>query len=103
VPAREFVEIYSWHATTNDDRRTRTLEWSAVELTPQSAVLRARSVLERGSGSTWPARPVPETFSGGATFSMHRSGDVRWRLTSELHGVIGRPGVLQASTATPRR
>ena len=103
VGAREFVEIYSWHSTTTGGRRTRTLEWSAVELTPQSPVLRARTVVERGVGSTWPARSVPEAISAGAKFSMHKSGDVRWRLTSNLHGVIGRPGVLQASGAPSGR
>ena len=43
----------------------RTLEWSAIELTSQSAVVRARTVLDRGDGSAWPARPVPEAFSRG--------------------------------------
>jgi len=103
IAAREFVEIYSWHSATNDGQRTRTLEWSAIELTPKSAVLRARTVLERGAGSTWPARPVPDAFLRGATFSMHKSGDVRWQLSSQLHGVIGRPGTLQASTSAPVR
>ena len=102
VRAREFVEIYSWHSTTIDGRRMRSLEWSAIELTPQSPVLRARTVVERGTGSTWPARPVPEAVSRGAKFSMHKSGDVRWQLTSSLHGVIGRPGMLQASSAPAR-
>jgi hypothetical protein len=103
VGAREFVEIYSWHSASNDGQRVRTLEWSAIELTSQSAVLRARSVLEREVGSTWPARPVPDAFSRGATFSMHRSGDVRWQMTSRFHGVIGRPGTLQASTSSQTR
>jgi hypothetical protein len=103
VGAREFVEMYSWHSTTTGGQRMRTLEWSAIELTPQSAVVRARTVLDRGAGSTWPARPVPDVFSRGATFSMHRSGDVRWQMSSQLHGVIGRPSTLQASTATPSR
>jgi hypothetical protein len=103
VAAREFVEIYSWHSTANEGRQTRTLEWSAIELTAQAAVLRARTVVERGAGSTWPARPVPEAFLPGATFSMHRSGDVRWQLSSQLHGVIGRPAILQASTSTQTR
>ena len=98
VGAREFVEIYSWHSTAKDGQRVRTLEWSAIELTPQSAVLRARTVLERSAGSTWPARPVPDAFSRGATFSMHKSGDVRWQMNSQFHGVIGRPSTLQAST-----
>ena len=80
VAAREFVEIYLWHSTANEGRQTRTLEWSAIELTAQAAVLRARTVVERGAGLTWPARPVPEAFLPGATFSMHRSGDVRWQL-----------------------
>jgi hypothetical protein len=101
--AREFVEIYSWHSTATAGQQVRTLEWSVVEVTPQTAVLRARTVVERGAGSTWPARPVPDAFLPGATFSMHKSGDVRWQLSSQLHGVIGRPAVLQASTAGPAR
>ena len=100
--AREFVEIYSWHATMNEGVTTRSLEWSAIELTPQSAMLRARTVLERAPGSTWPARPVPDAFAAGATFSMHRSGDVRWQISGRFHGVIGRPGTLQAAGPAAR-
>jgi hypothetical protein len=96
------VEIYSWHSTTIDGQRVRSLEWSAIELTAQAPVLRARTVVERGAGSTWPARPVPDAIASGAKFSMHKSGDVRWRLTSRLHGVIGRPSMLQASSASAR-
>jgi hypothetical protein len=97
---REFVQIFSWHSTVKGGVRMRTLEWSAVELTPQSAMLRARSVLVRGEGSTWPARPVPDEFAGGAAFQMQKSGDVRWKMTgrSGLHGVIGRPSTLRASS-----
>ena len=102
VGVREFVQILSWHSSTKDGARMRTLEWSAVELTPQSAMLRARTVLIRGEGSTWPARPVPDEFAGGATFQMHKSGDVRWQMTgrSALHGVIGRPTTLRAASNT---
>jgi hypothetical protein len=98
---REFVQIFTWHATVKDGMRMRTLEWSAVELTPQAAMLRARTVLIRGEGSAWPARPVPDEFAGGAAFQMQKSGDVRWQMTgrSGLHGVIGRPSTLRASTA----
>lgn len=104
LTAREFVQIYSWHSTLNEGRRVRTLEWSAIELTPRAASLRARTVLEHGEGSAWPARSVPEELARGATFSMHRSGDVRWQMAGRrsLHGVIGRPGSLRASTATVR-
>jgi hypothetical protein len=102
IGAREFVEIYSWHSTTTNGQRMRSLEWSAVELTPQSPVLRARTVVERGAGSTWPMRPVPDAVASGAKFSMHKSGDVRWQLTSDLHGVIGRPGVMQTASANGR-
>ncbi|MGB2713919.1 MAG: hypothetical protein WBC51_07055 [Vicinamibacterales bacterium] len=100
--AREFVQMLSWHSNIKDGVRMRTLEWSAVELTPQSAMLRARTVLIRGEGSTWPARPVPDEFAGGATFQMHKSGDVRWQMTgrSALHGVIGRPTTLRAASNT---
>ena len=94
--AREFVELYSWHSATKEGQRVRTLEWSVVELTPQAPMLRARTILERGEGSAWPARPVPPEFSSGATFSMHKSGGVRWKMSSSLHGVIGRPGTLRA-------
>jgi hypothetical protein len=98
---REFVQIFAWHSSAKDGVRLRTLEWSAVELTPQTAIIRARTVLVRGEGSTWPARPVPDEFMGGATFQMQKSGDVRWHMTgrSGLHGVIGRPSTLRASTA----
>lgn len=100
--AREFVQIFSWHSSTKDGVRMRTLEWSAVELTPQSAMLRARTVLIRGEGSTWPSRPVPDEFAGGATFRMNKSGDVRWQMTGRtaLHGIIGRPGTLRAASNT---
>jgi hypothetical protein len=99
---REFVQIFSWHSDVKGGVPVRTLEWSAVELTPQSAVLRARSVLIRGEGSTWPARPVPDEFAGGAAFQMHKSGDVRWKMAgrSGLHGVIGRPSTLRAASTT---
>jgi hypothetical protein len=97
---REFVQILTWHSSVKDGVRMRTLEWSAVELTPQSAMLRARSVLVRGEGSTWPARPVPDEFAGGASFQMQKSGDVRWQMPghSGIHGVIGRPSTLRAAT-----
>jgi hypothetical protein len=99
LPAREFVELFSWHSTTKDGQPVRTLEWSAIELTPQAATLRARTILERGEGSAWPARPVPPEFTQGATFSMHKSGDVRWQMPGSpaLHGVISRPGALRAA------
>ena len=98
IGAREFVQIYSWHSSMKDGVRMRTLEWSAMEVTAQSAVLRARTVLVRGEGSTWPARPVPDELAGGATFQMHKSGDVRWKMTgSALHGLIGRPSTLRAA------
>jgi hypothetical protein len=98
--SRELVEIYSWHSTMKDTRRVRTLEWSVVELTPQAAALRARAVLARGEGSAWPARPVPDEFSRGARFSMHKTGDVRWQMPGRqaLHGIIGRPSPLRASS-----
>lgn len=97
--AREFVQIFSWHSSIKDGVRMRTLEWSAVELMPQSAMLRARTVLVRGEGSTWPARAVPDEFAGGAMFQMHKSGDVRWKMAgSALHGLIGRPSTLRASS-----
>jgi hypothetical protein len=102
IPAREFVEIYSWHSSVKDGRALRTLEWSAIELTGKTVTLRARTVLERGEGSTWPAREVPAEFSKPVTFSMHKSGDVRWQMAGRpgLHGVIGRPATLRASTRT---
>jgi hypothetical protein len=97
--AREFVEIYAWHSSVRDGQRLRTLEWSAVELTGPSVALRARTVLERGEGSAWPARGVPDIFSSPVKFAMHTSGDVRWQMAgrSGLHGVIGRPAALAAS------
>jgi hypothetical protein len=99
---REFVEVYSWHASVKDGRALRTLEWSAIEITGKSLMLRARTVLERGEGSTWPARAVPVEFSKPVTFSMHKSGDVRWQMPDRpgLHGVIGRPSTLRASAGT---
>ena len=99
LAARDFVEIYAWHSAERDGRRTRTLEWSAVELTSQGAMLRARTVLERSEGSAWPARGVPEAFAAGATFAMNKSGDVRWQMAgrSGLHGMIGRPAALRAT------
>lgn len=99
LAARDFVEIYSWHSSDRDGQRVRTLEWSAVELTAQAAMLRARTVLERGEGSAWPARGVPEAFATGATFSMNKSGDVRWQMAGRggLHGMIGRPAALRAN------
>jgi hypothetical protein len=102
LPAREFIQIYSWHSNVKDGVRSRTLEWSAIELTAESLIQRARTLLVRSEGSTWPARPVPVELTGGATFLMHKSGDVRWRLAtgrSVLHGLIGRPGTLRASTS----
>jgi hypothetical protein len=102
LPAREFVELYSWHSASRDGRKVRTLEWSAIELTPRSMALRARTVLEQTEGSAWPARPVPDEFARGVVFTMHRSGDVRWQMNGSrsLHGVIGRPGALRASATT---
>ena len=102
LPAREFVEIYSWHSSFKDGRALRTLEWSAVELTGKGVVLRARTVLERAEGSTWPARSVPPEFSKPVKFAMHKSGDVRWQMPDRpgLHGMIGRPATLRASTGT---
>jgi hypothetical protein len=99
---REFVQIFAWHSSVKEGVRMRTLEWSALELTPQTAIIRARTVLLRGEGSTWPARGVPDEFMGGATFRMQKSGDVRWQMTgrSGLHGVIGRPSTMRASTNT---
>jgi hypothetical protein len=101
LPAREFVEIYAWHSSVRNGQRLRTLEWSAVELTrtDRSASLRARTVLERGEGSAWPARGVPALFSEPVKFSMHKSGDVRWQMAgrSGLHGVIGKPAGLRAT------
>jgi hypothetical protein len=99
LPAREFVEIYAWHSSVRNGQRLRTLEWSAVELTGPSVSLRARTVLERGEGSAWPARGVPAIFSEPVKFSMHKSGDVRWQMAgrSGLHGVIGRPAGLRAA------
>jgi hypothetical protein len=100
---REFVQIFSWHSSVKNGVRMRTLEWSAVELMPQSAMLRARTVLVRGEGSTWPPRAVPDEFAGGATFQMHKSGDVRWKMTgSALHGLIGRPSTLRAASSSVR-
>lgn len=102
VSAREFIEVYSWQSSVKNGQRVRTLEWSAIELTPQTAALRARSVLESEQGSAWPARPVPPELSLGVTFSMHKSGDVRWQMAGRpaLHGVIGRPAPLRASSGT---
>ena len=99
LPAREFVEIYAWHSSMRDGQRLRTLEWSAVELAGKSVTLRARTVLERGEGSAWPARGVPPIFAAPVKFAMHKSGDVRWQMAgrSGLHGVIGRPAALRAT------
>jgi len=99
LSAREFVEIYSWHSSYKDGRRLRTLEWSAIELTAQSATLRARTILERGEGSAWPSRAVPTEFSRPVTFAMNKAGDVRWQMPGRpgLHGLIGRPATLRAS------
>ena len=104
LQAREFVEIFSWHSSARDGRRSRTLEWSAVELLPQSAVQRARTLLERGEGSAWPARPVPARFAGAVKFSMLKSGDVRWQMAGRTapHGLIGKPSPLRADKAQPR-
>ena len=100
LAVREFVQIFSWHSNVKDGVAMRSLEWSAVELTPQSAMLRARTVLLRGEGSTWPARTVPDEFAAGAAFQMHKSGDVGWKMIgrSGLHGVIGRPSTLRAAS-----
>ena len=99
LAAREFVEIYSWHSGYKDGRRLRTLEWSAIELTGQSAELRARTILERGEGSAWPSRSVPEEFARPVTFAMNKAGDVRWQMPGRpgLHGLIGRPATLRAA------
>ena len=96
--AREFVEIFSWHSTIRDGAPVRTLEWSVIELTSTSAAIRARTVLERGGGSTWPAREVPVELARPVTFTMHKSGDVRWQMAGRrsLHGVIGRPAAVRA-------
>ncbi len=98
VAAREFVEVLSWHSAVRDGRTVRTLEWSAIELTPQSAAIRARTVLDRSEGSAWPAQPVPQEFARPVKFTMHKSGDVRWQMPGRtgLHGIIGRPAVLTA-------
>ena len=100
LPAREFVEIYSWHSHPRAGVSVRALEWSAVELTRQSAVLRARTVLLKEEGSAWPARGIPETFAKPVKYTMHKSGDVRWQIEgqSKLHGLIGRPSNLRAQT-----
>jgi hypothetical protein len=100
LAAREFVEVFSWHSTVKDGRMIRTLEWSAIELTSQSATLRARTVLDRGEGSAWPPRTIPTEFARRITFAMHKSGDVRWQMPGRpgVHGVIGRPAVLRART-----
>jgi hypothetical protein len=97
VPVRDFVEIYSWHSTIKDGRPLRSLEWSVIELTSQTAAIRARTVLERAEGSTWPARDVPAELSRPVKFTMHKTGDVRWQMAGRrgLHGVIGRPAVVR--------
>ena len=97
--AREFVEVYAWHSTLNAGRRYRMLEWTAVELTPRAAIIRARTLLARAEGSAWPARPLPAEFTRPVKFSMQASGDVRWQMTGKttLHGVIGRPAPLRAA------
>jgi hypothetical protein len=94
------VEIYSWHSHPRAGVGVRTLEWSAVELARQSAVLRARTVLLKEEGSAWPARGVPEPFAKPVKYTMHKSGDVRWQIEgqSKLHGLIGRPSNLRAQT-----
>lgn len=100
IGAREFVEIYAWHSTVNGAQRHRMLEWTAVELTPGAAIIRARTLLARAEGSAWPARPLPPEFTHPVRFSMQPSGDVRWRMTGKatLHGVIGRPASLRAAS-----
>jgi hypothetical protein len=97
--AREFVEVYAWHSTMNAGRRYRMLEWTAVELTPRAAIIRARTLLTRAEGSAWPANPLPAEFTKPVKFSMQASGDVRWQMTGKtgLHGVIGRPAPLRAA------
>ena len=100
--AREFVEIYAWHSTLSEGRRHRMLEWTAVELTRAAPMIRARTVLARTEGSAWPAQPLPLEFTRPVRFSMHASGDVRWQMSGKggLHGVIGRPAPLRASSRT---
>ena len=97
--AREFVEVYAWHSTTNGGRRYRMLEWTAVELTPRAAIIRARTLLTRAEGSAWPANPLPTEFTKPVKFSMQASGDVRWQMTGKtgMHGVIGRPAPVRAA------
>ena len=100
--AREFIEVYAWQSTLNGGRRYRMLEWTAVELTPRAAVIRARTLLTRAEGSAWPARPLPAEFTRPVRFSMQPSGDVRWQMTGKttLHGVIGRPAPQRAAAGT---
>ena len=95
---RDFVEVYSWHSTLKDGQRIRTLEWSVIELSSQAASIRARTVLERSEGSTWPARDIPAELARPVRFTMHKSGDVRWQMAARrgLHGVIGRPVAVRA-------
>lgn len=104
VGAREFVEVYAWHSTTNGGRRYRMLGWTAVELTPRAAVIRARTLLTRAEGSAWPAPPLPAEFTKPVKFAMQASGDVRWQMTGKtgLHGVIGRPAPLRAAATQAR-
>lgn len=100
LPAREFIETYSWYTSVRNAQKLRTLEWSAIELTSQAATVRARTLLELGQGSSWPARPVPAQFSRGVAFTMHKSGDIRWQMMGRpsLQGTIGRPIALRAAS-----
>jgi len=81
---RQFIEMLVWHQSYRDDGTTgpRSLEWYADELRPERRDIHRLAsetiVLEKGE-LIWPTPPVPEAVAGGATFTMLRNGDIRWR------------------------
>ena len=84
--------MLAWMPSIDKQGRQRALEWNVLEIIGSRLEYRATEILVQESGSLWPVQSLPEPYQDGASFTITREGDVRWRFATDppKRGMIDR-------------
>lgn len=99
LPARHFVELYTWSRLSLDGRPGRGLIWHVREIVAASARPVAMEILVEAPAATWPSPPIPPALAR-VEMKMDAHGNVTWRFPSRdgLAGIFQRERVIRTAS-----
>lgn len=99
LPARHFIELFTWSRLSFDGRPGRGFIWHVREIVAASARPVAMEILVEAPAATWPSPPVTPGLTH-VEMKMDAQGNVRWRFPSQegLAGIFQRERVVRTAS-----